>query len=47
MEMLCDEALQQIEDRRYEAEYLEEGYKGVDKYGTCFCKKSCMVKKCP
>ena len=44
MEKLCDEALQQIEDRRYEDEYLEEGYKGVDKYGICFCKKTCMVK---
>ena len=45
MEKLCDEALQQIEDRRYADEYLEEGYNGVEKYGICFCRKSCRVKK--
>ena len=45
MEKLCDEALQQIEDRRYADEYLEEGYNGVEKYGICFCRKNCMVKK--
>lgn len=44
MEKKCEEALQQIEDKNYAAEYLEEGYKGVMKYGFCFCKKSCMVK---
>ena len=45
MEKLCDEALQQIEDRNYAADYLDEGYKEIIKYGICFCKKTCMVKK--
>lgn len=45
MEQLCEEALTQIEERDYAAEYLEEGYRSVMKYGICFCKKSCMVKK--
>lgn len=45
MEKLCGEALKQIEEKEYEAEYLEEGYKAIIKYGICFCKKSCMVKK--
>ena len=44
MEKKCQEALEQIEDKNYAAEYLEEGYKGVVKFGFCFCKKSCMVK---
>lgn len=44
MEKKCEEALQQIEDKNYAAEYLDEGYKGVVKYGFCFCKKSCRVK---
>lgn len=47
MEQLCEEALAQIEERDYAAEYLEEGYQSVVKYGICFCKKSCMVKKMP
>ena len=45
MEKLCEEALQQIEDRNYAADYLLEGYKEIIKYGICFCKKTCMVKK--
>lgn len=44
MEKLCEDALQQIEDKNYAAEYIDEGYQGVIKYGICFCKKSCMVK---
>ena len=44
MEKKCEEALQQIEEKNYAAEYFDEGYKGVVKYGFCFCKKSCMVK---
>ena len=45
MDRMCDEALQQIESKNYAAEYLDEGYAGVVKYGFCFCKKSCMVKQ--
>ncbi len=43
MENMCQKALQQIEDRHYDAELLDEGYMFIKKYGICFCKKSCMV----
>lgn len=43
MDELCKEALQQIEDRNYAAELLDEGYQSVLKYGICFCKKNCRV----
>lgn len=44
MEKLCDQALQQIEQKHYDATLIEEGYPLILKYGICFCKKSCMVK---
>jgi len=43
MEDTCQEALQQIEDKHYDAGMLDEGYMVIKKYGICFCKKSCMV----
>lgn len=43
MESMCQEALQQIEDKHYDAGLLDEGYMVIKKYGICFCKKSCMV----
>lgn len=45
MENKCMEALQQIEDKKYAEEYLQEGYSGVIKYGVCFCRKSCLMLK--
>lgn len=44
MDGMCKKALQQIEDKHYDAELLDEGYPVIMKYGICFCKKSCMVK---
>ena len=44
LENLCDEALAQIEENRYEAELKQESYKNIIKYGIAFCGKSCMVK---
>ena len=44
MEKLCNKALQQIEQKHYDATLIEEGYPLILKYGICFCKKSCMVK---
>lgn len=41
---LCDEALHQIEEYRYETELKNEGYQKIIKYGIAFCKKSCKVK---
>lgn len=45
MEGMCVAGLAQIEKKNYERELLEEGYQKILKYGICFCKKSCMVKK--
>ncbi len=44
MEQLCEEALEQIEERDYTSELFEYGYQKIFKYGFCFCKKRCMVK---
>jgi len=40
----CTEALQQIEDKNYEAELKNDGYQKVMKYGVAFYDKSCKVK---
>lgn len=45
MDSLCEEALRQAEEQRYAEGLAEEGYHKVLKYGICFCKKSCRVKK--
>ena len=41
----CDEALQQIEDRSYETELIDECYQNIIKYGVAFYQKSCKIKK--
>ncbi|MFG6329250.1 MAG: ATP-binding protein [Lachnospiraceae bacterium] len=43
MENMCQEALQQIDDKHYDASLVDEGYMVIRKYGICFCKKSCMI----
>lgn len=40
----CDEALKQIEERKYEEPLRQEGYRDILKYGVTFYKKDCMVK---
>ena len=45
MEHMCDLALQQIEEKQYEQNLRSEGCKSVLKYGICFYKKGCIVKK--
>lgn len=48
MEKTCLEALRQIEDRKYEEDLHQEGYREVLKYGICFFKKECIVMDgCP
>jgi hypothetical protein len=44
MASLCDEALEQIEEKKYQEEWLDEGYTDILKYGIAFYKKNCMVK---
>lgn len=45
LEAGCDTALQQIENKKYDAELRKDGYRNIIKYGICFYKKECMVKK--
>ncbi len=44
MEAACEEALAQIEEKRYDAWLPEEGYTDVRRYGIAFFKKQCRVK---
>lgn len=45
MEEGCDMALTQIEEQNYEASLYKEGYRKFIKYGVCFYRKECLVKK--
>lgn len=38
------EAIKQIEDRKYIGELWDEGYREIKKYGIAFFKKGCVVK---
>ena len=44
LEAKCDEALEQIEDQKYEETLRQEGYQNIMKYGVAFYRKECMVK---
>nr|WP_302660199.1 PD-(D/E)XK nuclease domain-containing protein [uncultured Clostridium sp.] len=44
LEKKADEAIKQIEDRKYEMELRSEGYKNIFKYGITFYKKDCLIK---
>ena len=44
LEKKADEAIEQIEDRRYDMELRSEGYKNIFKYGIAFYKKDCLVR---
>jgi len=41
----AQEALQQIEDKKYVEELAYAGYEEIEKYGIAFCKKRCLVVK--
>ena len=43
MEVACEEALQQIEDRDYAARLKEDGMRNILKYGIACYKKNCKV----
>ena len=45
LEAKCDEALKQIEDKKYAVPFINEGYPVVQKYGIGFYKQECMVKQ--
>lgn len=43
MEQKADEAIRQIEDRQYDMDLKNDGYKYVSYYGIAFCGKECAV----
>lgn len=43
MNQKADEAIQQIEDKRYDMDLKNDGYKYVSYYGIAFCGKECIV----
>lgn len=45
MEILAYEALDQIEEKRYDAYALDAGIKDIVKMGIAFCGKKASVKK--
>ena len=45
LEAACQEALSQIEDRKYEARLKEDGMKNIIKYGIACYKKECKVER--
>ncbi len=42
---LCENALKQIEDKKYADDWIDNGYKNIIKYGIGFCGKSCEIRK--
>lgn len=40
----CEKALQQIKEKHYEDELLEDGCQNIIEYGICFHKKTCKIK---
>lgn len=45
LEKRADDALKQIEDKKYEMELRDDGYKNIIKYGIAFFKKDCVIKE--
>ena len=45
MEKKAEESLRQIEEKKYDMELRELGYKEIVKYGICFYGKDCVVRK--
>lgn len=45
MEKCCKEAIEQIDEKNYDAELKRDGYKNIKKYGICFYKKECKVQQ--
>lgn len=45
MEAKCAAALEQIDRLHYDADLIDMGYGTILKYGVCFCRKNCMVRK--
>lgn len=41
----CEEALRQIEEKKYAKELRQEGYEDIRAYGICFYRKECIIEK--
>lgn len=39
----CEEALRQIEEKKYTKELRQEGYEDIRAYGICFYRKECII----
>ncbi|MGL6106319.1 PD-(D/E)XK nuclease domain-containing protein, partial [Romboutsia sp.] len=44
LEKRAEDAIKQIEDKKYDMELRSEGYKNIIKYGIAFYQKDCLVK---
>ena len=44
LEKRADDALRQIDEKKYEMELKDDGYKNIIKYGISFFKKDCLIK---
>jgi len=45
LENKCIEALEQIDEMKYDLELRQIGYSSILKYGIAFYRKDCMVRK--
>lgn len=43
LNQVCERALEQIKDRRYDTELREDGQNDILAYGIAFCRKRCKV----
>lgn len=43
LNQVCERALEQIKDRRYDTELREDGRNDILAYGIAFCRKRCKV----
>ena len=43
LNQVCERALEQIKDRRYDTELREEGRNDILAYAIAFCRKRCKV----
>ena len=44
LEKKCDEALTQIEEKKYDDDLIREGYKDIIKYGVTFYRKDFEIR---
>ncbi|ETI89866.1 MAG: AAA-ATPase-like protein, partial [Clostridium butyricum DORA_1] len=44
LEEKAKEAINQIEDKKYDMELIEEGYRNIIKYGISFYRKECAIE---